>query len=264
MHSPPDFQPAPLDLQHVMAAGGRVRRRRRFAVAGASALTVAALLVGGSQLANLRGPMNATPVAGPATPATGPTAQPQPSTGTSSAPGMVNPSAPGIVNPSTPLYPSTGISSAPGVVGTIVETGQKAGGRRWVFYTETSNPHDLNKSLNLILGSTVTGTIDDFDKKIESSEPGTDRMAPGFHSVQAGSLLDGHTTPTFGYYVGNATRITARDTATGKTVEATRAPWSSFGGKPEAQIFWFAFTEGQPPATLTDIAAYDKKGARLH
>ena len=39
MHSPPDFQPAPVDLRQVMTAGGRVRRRRRLALGGASALT---------------------------------------------------------------------------------------------------------------------------------------------------------------------------------------------------------------------------------
>ncbi|MEU4559376.1 hypothetical protein AB0F72_13395 [Actinoplanes sp. NPDC023936] len=72
MHSPPDFQPALLDMQQVMTAGGRMRRRRRLAVGGVSALTVAALLIGGSQLVNAGGPIGSLPAAGPSDPAGGP------------------------------------------------------------------------------------------------------------------------------------------------------------------------------------------------
>ncbi|SNY67438.1 hypothetical protein [Paractinoplanes atraurantiacus] len=218
MHSPPDFQPAPLDLQQVMSAGGRMRRRRRLAVGGASALTVAALLIGGSQLAGLRGPVG-----------------PMPGSGVSA--------------------PSAGVSAAPGVVGTIVETGRQAEGRRWIIYAETVDPNDLDATLTLVLGRTRTGTIDDFDRVIVSSDPGAGRLAPGFHAVQAGRLVEGRTTPTFGYYVGDAARITARDATTGKTVEAKRASWSAFDESERATIFWFDFTQGKPPATLTDLTA---------
>lgn len=89
-------------------------------------------------------------------------------------------------------------------------------------------------------------------------------MTPGFHAVQAGRLLHGRTTPTFGYYVGDAARITARDVTTGQTVEAKRQPWTGFAASDKAQIFWFDFTQGRPPATLTDITAYDDDGAALH
>ncbi|MEU4560477.1 hypothetical protein AB0F72_19035 [Actinoplanes sp. NPDC023936] len=240
MHSPPDFHPAPLDMQHVMAAGGRMRRRRRLAVGGASALTVAALMVGGSQLINPGGPVSSIPVAaGPSTVSLAPTA--------ASAP-----------------VPSAGNSSAPGILGTIVETGKKVGGRQWVLYVETIDPDNLDETFTLVLGRTRTGTIDDFTVDIASSDPGAGRMAPGFHAVQAGRSLDGRTTPTFGYYVGDAARITARDGATGKTVEAKRTAWSGRGEADKAQIFWFDFTEGRPPATLTDLTAYDDKGARLN
>ncbi|GAA1615474.1 hypothetical protein [Actinoplanes couchii] len=229
MHSPPDFRPAPLDLQHVMAAGGSIRRRRRLAVGGASALAVVALLVGGSQLVNLGVPLRQVPVAGPS------------------------------------ALPSTGNSSAPGVVGTIVETGQKADGRRWILYTETSDPNRLERSLTLILGTTVKGTFDDFRPEIVSTDPpGADRLSPGFHAVRAGRLLGDRTTPTFGYYVGDAAKITARDTGTGATVAAKRAPWTAFDEESNTQIFWFDFPPGSPPATLTDITAYDAKGAKLH
>jgi hypothetical protein len=228
MHSPPDFQPAPLDLKHVMTAGGRMRRRRRAAACGASALTVAALLVSGSQLAHIGGPVNSIPVAGPST------------------------------------VPSAGSSSAPGILGTFVETGKQVGGRQWILYVQTIDADNLDETFTLILGRTRTGTIDDFTVDIASSDPGAGRMAPGFHAVQAGRSLNGQTTPTYGYYVGDAATITARDATTGKTVEARRTPWTDFGESDKAQIFWFDFTEGRPPATLTDITAYDDKGTRLH
>ncbi|BCY08957.1 hypothetical protein [Actinoplanes sp. L3-i22] len=228
MHSPPDFQPAPVDLQQVMTAGGRLRRRRRLAVGGASALTVAALLIGGSQLAGAGGPVGSIPVAGVSAP-----------------------------------LPSAGNSSAPGVLGTIVETGRQVEGRRWILYVETVDPDRLDETFTLVLGRTRTGTVDDFHLEIASSDPGAGRMTPGFHAVQAGRVLDGRTTPTFGYYIGDATRITARDVTTGRTVEATRAAWTAFDGPAQAQIFWFDFTEGRPAATLTDITAYDVNGAQL-
>ncbi|WP_250008233.1 hypothetical protein [Actinoplanes sp. M2I2] len=229
MHSPPDFQPVSLDLQQVMAEGGRMRRRRRLAVGSASALTVAALLIGGSQLAGPRDRVGSIPVAGPSA-----------------------------------ALPSAVSSSAPGVLGTVVSTGRQVGGRQWVLYVQAVDPDDLNGTLTLVLGRTRTGTVDDFTTDIVSSDPGADRMAPGFHAVRPGRLLNGRTTPTFGYYVGDATKITARDAANGKTVEAKRTPWTDFGGPEKAQIFWFDFTEGQPPAGLTDLTAYDDKGARLH
>ncbi|MBL7259792.1 hypothetical protein [Paractinoplanes lichenicola] len=226
MHSPPDFHLAPVDLQQVMAAGGRMRRRRRLAVGGASALTVAALLIGVSQLG---GPAGSTPVAGPSAP-----------------------------------LPSAGSSSAPGLLGTVVETGRQAEGRRWILYVETVDPDDLDRTFTLILGRTTTGTFDDFTIDIASSDPGAGRMDPGFHAIQAGRKIDGRTTPTFGYYVGDAARITARDGTTGEIVEAKRAPWTGFGPSDKAQIFWFDFTQGQPPATLTDLTAYDGNGTELH
>jgi hypothetical protein len=237
MHSPPDFEPASLDVAQVMTAGGRMRRRRRLAVGAASALTVAALLIGGSQLAGPGGQGGPVPAAGRSTPLP-PTGRPAP-------------------------MPSTGNSSAPGILGTVVETGKKAGGRQWIIYVETTDTRDLDSTLSLVLGRTRTGTIDDFDIEIASSGPAEGRMRPGFHAVEAGRVLDGRTTPTFGYYVGAAARITARDAATGKTVEAHRTAWTGFAEADKMQIFWFDFVPGQAPARLTDLAAYDKNGAKL-
>ncbi len=237
MHSPPDFEPAALDLAQVMTAGGRMRRRRRFAVGGASALTVAALLIGGHQLAGLGDPAGGVQVAGP------------PSAGASAGP--------------VPPMPSTGNSSAPGVLGKVVETGREFGGRQWILYVETTDPDDLDNTLTLVLGLTRTLTIDDFSIAIVGSDRGAGRMEPGFHAVEAGRLYNGRTTPTFGYYVGDATRITARDAATGRTVQAHRTEWRGFAKADQMQIFWFDFTQGQTPPTLTDLTAYDRNGAEL-
>jgi hypothetical protein len=38
LHAPPGFAPRALDLDGVMAAGGRIRRRRRLATAAGAAL----------------------------------------------------------------------------------------------------------------------------------------------------------------------------------------------------------------------------------
>jgi hypothetical protein len=237
LHSTPDFEPAPLDLGPVMASGGRLRRRRRFAVGGASALAVAAVLVGGNQLID--------PAAGP-------------------MPAGVLPSSVVRVDPPPSGVPSAINSSAPGILGKVVETGRWVGGRQWILYVETVNPDRLNVNLTLVLGRTKTGYIDDFTAEITAHDDAAEgRMSKGFHAVTASTVRDGRTTPTFGYYAGDATRITARDTATGRTVQAHLTAWSGFGRGEKAQIFWFDFTQGRPAAPLTALTAYDRNGTRL-
>ncbi|BFU43569.1 hypothetical protein [Krasilnikovia sp. MM14-A1004] len=71
LQSPPGFAPRVLNLDQVMASGGRLRRRRRVAVGAASALAVGVLLVGGGQVARLAGGPPSAP-AGPAGVATAP------------------------------------------------------------------------------------------------------------------------------------------------------------------------------------------------
>lgn len=68
MHSTPDFEPRPLDLAVVMAAGGRLRRRRRLAVGAASGLAVLVLLVGGAQFTRSGQPDAGIPVAAASAP----------------------------------------------------------------------------------------------------------------------------------------------------------------------------------------------------
>jgi hypothetical protein len=234
MQSPPDYEPAPLDLGSVMAAGGRLRRRRRFAVGGASAAAVVVLLVGGNQL------INGGPVA--------------PINAAASAPSGAVPSGAVL---------SAINSGAPGILGKVAETGKRIEGRRWILYVETVDPDKLDENLVLVLGRTKTGYINDFTRDVVTNDFTPGRMSRGFHAAQAGMVVNGRTTPTFGYYVGGATRITARDRATGRTVQAHLAEWSGFGPKDKAQIFWFDFTQGRDAASLTDLTAYGRDGTKL-
>jgi hypothetical protein len=50
LHAPPGFAPRALDLDGVMAAGGRIRRRRRLATAAGAALAATALTAGLAQV----------------------------------------------------------------------------------------------------------------------------------------------------------------------------------------------------------------------
>jgi hypothetical protein len=242
LDSPPGFEPVQLDFDRVMAAGTRRRRRQQVGIAAVSGLGVAALLVGGGALMNLAAP---SPVAN------GAAAYAEPS---GAVPSDAVPSG---------AVPSAINSSAPGILGKVVETGRMVEGKQWIIYVETVDPDRLNRNLTLVLGRTKTGYINDFTEDIISYDAGATRMTPGFHAVKPGTVIDGRTTPTFGYYRGNAAKITARDSRTGATVDAHLTAWSGFAATEKAQIFWFDFTQGQTPATLTDLTAYDRSGKKL-
>jgi len=243
MESPPDFVPIGLDLEHVMAAGGRIRRRRRVATVAASGVAVVAVLVAGGQLANV----GAAPAANDA----------------AAYPGLSGLTPSGMVLPPSGLVPSAINSSAPGILGRVVETGRWVDGRQWIIYVETVDPDKLNGTMTLVLGRTKTGYINDFTTDIIAADAGAARMSAGFHAVRDSTVNGGRTTPTFGYYAGDAARISARNTATGKTVNAHLTAWSGFGAHEKAQIFWFDFAQGQAPVTLTALTAYDKSGNKL-
>jgi hypothetical protein len=266
MASTPDFEPAPLNLNHVLAAGGRIRRRRRLVAGTASGVAVLALVIGGGQM--ISGAATRPPAVGEVGSASAYPSGPNPSYPNPSYP---NPSYPSHPNPSYPSQPDSSFpvpdphpstDGGPGILGAVVETGQKVGDRRWILYVLTADTYKLDDNLTLVLGRTKTGFIDDFTEDILSSDPGSGRMKPGFHAVTAGTVKDGRTTPTFGYYAGDAARITARDAA-GNTVEAHVTAWQGFGKQERATIFWFDFAQGKTPAALTGLAAYDKDGDKL-
>jgi len=188
MHSPPDFEPRPLDLAGVMTAGSRMRTRRRFAVGSASALTVAALLVGGSLLARH-------------------------DTGTSTSTTSVAPAGPGVLAPQT----------HEGVIGELIDTGLLAGGAEQVIYgvpVEGSPRPDVD--FGFMLGRRLPDGSLEGDVMINETEAAA--KAPGFHSPEAPMDVNGVAAPAFGYYVGPATKITVL--ADGHEVIAQQAPWS--------------------------------------
>ncbi|MET8154646.1 hypothetical protein ACIBSW_29850 [Actinoplanes sp. NPDC049668] len=216
----PDFQPKPLDIPAVMAAGGRLRRRRRLAVGATSGLAVLALLVGGAQLARPDG-------AGP-----------------------VGAGSPGVhVSPVEPRQD--------GAFGDVVDTGMRTGGvPRLLWVTELEDPALPDTAIGIATGRRDAGGGLVVDVTSNESE-GSDR-APGFHAAQAPMEIGSGPVPAFGYYVGDAARITV--TADGKTVKARQAVWSE---DPSVVLFWFALDEVAPGARLSKVSAYDRDGRRL-
>jgi len=223
MGSPPDFAAQPVDLLAVMAAGGRIRRRRRVVVGAASALAVAALLVGGAQVAEWAAPAAR---GGPAQTADQPTPSPTPS-------------------------PSPTASN--GVLGDIVHTGVKAKGAEWLLYARPIDDKAIPKTdFGIMLGRrTADGELID---GIMANESEGSAHASGFHAVESAMEIDGRKTPTFGYYVGPAKKITGQ--AHGKTFTARQATWSE---DPSVQIFWFATTENG----IAKLTALGSDGRRL-
>jgi hypothetical protein len=225
MGSPPDFAAQPIDLPAVMAAGGRVRRRRRFAVVAASGLAVAALLIGGTQLAGRAAP---TVGGGPAQTAAQPTTPPT-------------------------TRPTTKPALDGKVLGDIVHTGVSAKGDEWLLYAQAIDDKAIPKThFGIMLGRRAgDGTL--IDAVMANETEGSGRSA-GFHAVEGAMNVDGYKTMTFGYYVGPAKKITGK--AHGKTLTARQATWSEDSS---VQIFWFATTtEG-----IGKLTALDKNGRKL-
>jgi hypothetical protein len=142
---------------------------------------------------------------------------------------------------------------APAALGDVIDAGFAAKEGSWVFYAvavdEKSLPgthFGVMAGRRLPDGSLTTGVMaNEFE--------GSDR-APGFHAVQAGMGVEGEQTPSFGYYVGDATKITAR--AGGRTVTAKQAAWSEDAA---VKIFWFDPAAG----AVSDLKAYDSAGRTL-
>jgi len=142
---------------------------------------------------------------------------------------------------------------APAAVGTVVDAGFAAKEGSWVIYAvpvaEKSLPgthFGVMTGRRLPGGAIAAGVLaNEFE--------GSDR-APGFHAVQAGMNVDGEQTMAFGYYVGDATKITA--TAGGKTVTAKQAAWSESA---EVKFFWF----GPATPAVGDLKAFDSAGQAL-
>ena len=230
MQTTPDFEPKPLDLDHVMAAGGRLRRRRRALAGGAAGLTVLALLVGGAQLARPDNP----PAAG--------------------APVAAQPSA--VVTPEesdpAPQEPDPG-----NALGDTVDTGMQAGGLdRVVWMQRVSEPAVPGITIGMVAGRrTADGEL--IIDVVTNETAGSDR-APGFHGLEMAMVVDDRATPAFGYYVGDAAKITV--VADGKTVRAEQAAWSE---DQSVKLFWFDLKKVKPTSRVGKAVAFDKHGGKL-
>ncbi|BFU43571.1 hypothetical protein [Krasilnikovia sp. MM14-A1004] len=208
--------------------------RNRWLYAGGSAVACAAVIAAGTVAANAG--MTAR-TGGPAVGAgAAPSASAAPVPSTSGAPGRPDPNPP-----------------KPEPIGQVIDSGIAAREGTWVFYgvpvAEKALPtvHFGVMAGRRLPGGTLTADV------MTNEVTGSDR-APGFHAVQAGMGIEAGQSPTFGYYAGPATRITAR--ANGRTVTAHQARWSE---DRSVVVFWF------DPATrgISRLAAYDRGGRKL-
>ncbi|MEU1604885.1 hypothetical protein [Micromonospora matsumotoense] len=237
-----------LDLTVIMRDGRRLRRRRRLAGAGATAL-VTVLVAGGVGL-GVRWIRPATPDRPPASAATAPTL-PSP---TLPAP-TVGPPA-----PASPPPDSTRGEQRRRPVGDVVDTGIRYGtGERVLYVVAVDLPEVPGVTIGLMAGRrTATGEL--IDDIVVNDVRGNDRR-PGFHEIgydEATPSDDRPPVPTFGYFVGPATRIVG--TAAGRQVDARLARWST---DPDLVIFWFDPVDLAPGVRLDGIVARDAAGRRL-
>ncbi|MEV4847249.1 hypothetical protein AB0K20_29010 [Micromonospora matsumotoense] len=225
-----------LDLTVIMRDGRRLRRRRRLAGAGAAAL-VSVLLVGGIGL-GVRWTRPSTPDQPPGSAVTGPAAPPS----------------------ATP--PPTRLITPPPreFLGAVVGTGIRYGTDERVFYVVAVDlPEAPGVTIGLMAGRrTPAGEL--IDDIVINDVRGADRR-PGFHEIgyDEATLSDARPpVPTFGYFVGPATRIVG--TAGGRQVEARLARWST---DPDLVVFWFDPVDLAPGVRLDGIVARGAEGRLL-
>ncbi|WP_329013662.1 hypothetical protein OG271_04845 [Micromonospora rifamycinica] len=227
-----------LDLTAIMRDGRRLRRRRRFVGAGATAL-VTVLAAGGVGL-GVRWARPPAPDRPPARVATVPT-------GASPATAPPGP-APTRSEPHR------------GPLGKAVETGIRYGVDQRVYYVVAVDlPEVPGVRIGLMAGRrTPAGDLT--DDIVVNDVRGSDRR-PGFHEIgydDATPSAGRPPVPTFGYFVGPASRIVG--TVDGRQVDARLAQWST---DPELVIFWFDPVDLAPGVRLDGIVAQDRTGRPL-
>jgi hypothetical protein len=229
LRSDAGFTPRSLDLDHIMAAGGRLRRRRRLAVAGGAAAVVLAAVVGVTAIARPE-PRTATPPAATTTP------------GVSVAP--------------THKPKLTSMNDYQGPFGTVIDTGLvSTDHEKWALFGVRPPGAKSTAAYGLCIGSQdVKGDLEESFTIDETAD-----SPVGFHTIQAAMALDNNIEqPAFGYYVGPAERITV--TVDGKVLDAHLATWSLH---PDITVFWFSPADVKPDDQITALAAYDTSGVPL-
>ena len=231
LHAPPDFTPGPLNLDQIMTAGGRIRRRRRIAVGASTGLAALTMVLGATQLHGI--------VPERPHPAPPPAASHSPS-----------PPAPtvhlidgGITHP----------------LGDIIPTGLHAAkNTTWVIAgIPVHNKYAPKTTFGFaVIQRTTNGTLTEEDT-LTAATDGT-QLKPGFANVEHPyTLVEGNVEqPAFGYYVGKVAKITGK--ADGKTLTANTAVWSY---NPNVTVFWFDNTKVTGHIkTFPNVNAYNSTG----
>jgi hypothetical protein len=134
----------------------------------------------------------------------------------------------------------------------VIRTGLTEGDGEWVLYAKPIEENEAipDTAFGIMLAFQAPGQ-ELVDAVMANETSGSDR-APGFHAVQGSMEIEQGVTPTFGYYSGPATKITAK--AGGKTLTASQAP---LGEDDTIQVFWF------DAGGLKGLTAYDAAGRKL-
>ncbi|MEV4726236.1 hypothetical protein [Micromonospora humida] len=230
--------PEDLDLTVIMRDGRRLRRRRRLVGAGATALVTVLMASGVGLGVRWAGPP--APDRPPARAATVPDATP---------PATASPT-PGPTRWEPPRKP----------IGEVVDTGIRYGVEQRVYYLVAVDvPEAPRVRVGLMAGRrTPAGELT--DDIVLNDVRGSDRR-PGFHEIGYDDATPSDArppVPTFGYFVGPASRIVG--TAGGRQVDARLARWST---DPELVIFWFDPVDLTPGVRLDGIVARDRSGRLL-
>ncbi len=220
------------DVDTIMRQGRRLRRRRRVVRGGAALLSVIVVAVGVAAV--LRQPDPFERSAQPAATSSTATTVTEPTVGAATPP---------------PARPP---------IGTVLSTGIRYGGDERVFYfVAVDVPRAPEVTIGLVAGRrSVTGalTVDYLVNDVE----GSDRR-PGFHELgyePSAQLLPDDPVPTFGYFVGPATRIIG--SVGGQRMDAELARWSEDA---DVVVFWFHPQVLRPGQRLDGILAWDAPGA---
>ncbi|MEU7787080.1 hypothetical protein [Amycolatopsis sp. NPDC049159] len=227
LRQPPDEPFAEPDLAAIMAGGARLRRRRRVLTGTAGIAAAAAVVLVFVFAIQVRQPAPA-PVAQPPAPV--------PSTLTTA--------------------PTTAAPAEAPPIGDVIGTGIKTARGEIVFFARAVDlPQLPDIHFGLVAGFRSGETLQPV--LMTNEFRGSDRSF-GFHATDGGELSGDEVIPVFGYFAGQAARITT--TVHGKTVEASLARWS---GDPAVVVFWFDPAAVPDSAVLTPLIAYDADGKRL-
>lgn len=214
---------APLDLDQIMAEGGRLRRRRQLVSRVAVAAAVAAVLV-----------LTVVGVRGLGSGVTAPrevTGAPEPG-----------------ASQSQPRVPDQ----------EIIRSWIALPGGELVFWIVTYDQPETDHPVYEIMAG-CRNAAGELKTLVTTNETDGAADAPGFHAIQGAMTIDDQAIPVFGYYVGPAVRITAMiDGVTVRAHQAVSAREPSL-----VVFWFDPPLVGVDPADPTDFKAFDASDSRL-